>query len=153
MHKINWGRVVICGLGAALAWSALSDAPPGDSWQGADRGRASRADSRTRARGGWLYAQRGGRHLGDVAVSTLRPRYGTGLKTAAIVGLSWWLIGSVFTAHWAAFGFIRFRDVIALMMTSLPVLIGVTVLASRAYQDKPGNEPVVVGFSGARPSP
>ena len=24
MDKINWGRVVLCGLGAALAWSALS---------------------------------------------------------------------------------------------------------------------------------
>jgi hypothetical protein len=86
----------------------------------------------------WLYA-------------AIRPRYGAGPGTAVIVGFSWWLIGSVFTGHWAAFGFIRFRDVIGLMIASLPVLIAVTMLAARAYQEKPADEPGAAGVAGAGP--
>lgn len=141
MAKINWSRVVLCGLGAALAWSALSTlilvmfgralieaAPPGP-LLGTDRAVAGFSLNAVAGIWAiWLYA-------------AIRPRYGAGPRTAAIGGFSWWLIGSIFTCHWAAFGFIRFRDVIGLMISSLPVLIAVTMLAARAYQDKSAARP------------
>jgi hypothetical protein len=137
VHTINWSRVVLCGLAAALAWSALSlpilvifgraliEAAPPEPLLGAERAAAGFA---LNAAAGiwamWLYV-------------VLRPRYGTGPRTAAICGFSWWLIGSIITCHWAAFGLIRFRDVIGVISASLPVLIAVTVLAARAYREKP----------------
>ena len=136
MHKINWSRVVLCGLGAALAWSALSlpilvvfgraliEAAPPAPLLGADRAAAGFA---LNALAGiwamWLYA-------------ALHPRYGAGPRTAAIGGFSWWLIGSIVTCHWTALGLIRFRDVIGVIIASLPVLVAVTMLAARAYQEK-----------------
>jgi hypothetical protein len=136
MDKINWSRVIVCGLGAALAWSALSTvilvvfgrpliaaAPPGP-LLGA--GRAAAGFTLNAVAGVWtlwLYA-------------AIRQRYGAGPRTAAIAGFSWWLIGSIFTFHWSAFGFIRFRDVVGITIASLPVLIAVTALAARAYEER-----------------
>jgi hypothetical protein len=151
MSRINWGRVVLCGLGAALAWSALSlpilvvfgralieAAPPGP-LLGPDRAAAGFV---LNAMAGiwaiWLYA-------------AIRPRYGRGPRPAVVAGFSWWLIGSIFTGHWAAFGFIRFRDVIGLIVAGLPVLIAVTMLAARAYQDESADEPASVGVADAGP--
>ena len=140
MRTINWGRVILCGLGAGVAWSALSlpllvvfgraliEAAPPAPLLGPERAAAGFA---LNAAAGiwamWLYA-------------VIRPRYGAGPGSAAIAGFSWWLIGSIFTCHWAAFGFMRFRDVIGLMVASLPVLIAVSMLASRAYQDESMDE-------------
>jgi hypothetical protein len=151
MYKINWGRVVLCGLGAGLAWSALSlpilvvfgralieAAPPGP-LLGTDRAAAGFALNAVAGIWAiWLYA-------------AIRPRYGAGPRTAAIGGFSWWLIGSIFTCHWTSFGFIRFRDVIGLIIASLPVLIAVTMLAARAYQEKSADEAGGVGVAGAGP--
>jgi hypothetical protein len=148
MHKLNWGRVVLCGLGAALAWSALSlpilvvfgraliEAAPPAPLLGPARAAAGFA---LNAGAGiwamWLYA-------------AIRPRYATGPRAAAIGGFSWWLIGSIVTCHWTALGLIRFRDVIGLIIASLPVLIAVTMLAARAYHEQSANEPGDVGIAG-----
>lgn len=71
----------------------------------------------------WLYA-------------ALRPQYGAGPRTAAIAGFSWWLIATIATWQWADLGFIRFRDLIGLMIGSLPVLVAVTMFGAWAYEKR-----------------
>lgn len=135
---INWRRLSLCGLGAGLAWSFLSlpililfggeivDAVPRPLVT------VGRVGSFTlNAVAGiwavWLYA-------------AIRPRYGAGPKTAAIAGFSWWLIATIATWQWSDLGFIPLRDLLGLMIASLPTLIAVTMVGAWCYreEDPPG---------------
>ena len=134
MGEINWRGVFMCGSAAGLAWSLLS--VPLLVLAGGDIIDAVPRPFVTVGRIGsftlnvvagiwavWLYA-------------AIRPCYGAGPKTAAIAGFSWWLIATIATWQWADLGFIRFRDLVGLMTASLPILIAVTIVGARSYQEK-----------------
>ena len=134
MDGINWRRVFMCGSGAGLAWSLLS--VPLLIVFGGEIIEAVPRPLVTVGRLGsftlnvvagiwaiWLYA-------------AIRPRYGEGLRTAAIAGFSWWLIATIATWQWVDLGFIRLSDLIGLMVASLPTLIAVTMVAAWSYQEK-----------------
>jgi len=131
---INWRRVLMCGSGAGLAWSFLS-LPllilfGGEIIEAVPRPLVTvgRIGSFTlNAVAGiwavWLYA-------------AIRPRYGAGPKTAAIAGFSWWLIATIATWPWVDLGFIRFRDLVGLIIASLPTLIAVTMVGAWSYREE-----------------
>ena len=136
MEKIKWSRVVVCGLGAGLAWSALSvpilvvfgraliEAMPPTPLLGGVRFPAGLAlNSAAGIWAIWLYA-------------AIRPRYGAGPKAAALAGFSWWLIASIASSQWSIFGYIRFLDLLGLIVSSLPVLMTVTVMTASSYEGK-----------------
>jgi hypothetical protein len=79
----------------------------------------------------WLYA-------------AIRPRYGSGHRTAAIAGFSWWLIATINTWQWGDIGFIPVRNLAGLIIASLPVLVAVTMLGARSYREN---------LSHAQPTP
>lgn len=137
MGGINWRSVFICGSGAGLAWSLMTlpililfggeiiDAVP----------RPLVAVGRIGSFGlnvvagiwaMWLYA-------------AIRPRYGAGPKTAAIAGFSWWLIATIATWQWKEVGLLRFSGLLSLIVASLPILIVVTMVGARFYQDDEGH--------------
>ena len=134
MEDINWRRVFSCGSGAGLAWSLLS--VPLLVLFGGDIIDTVPRPFVTVGRMGsvvlnivagiwavWLYA-------------AVRPRYGAGSKTAAIAGFSWWLIATIATWQWIDLGFIRLRDLVGLMIASLPALIAVTMVGAWSYREK-----------------
>ena len=134
MGGINWRRVFMGGSGAGLAWSFLS--LPFLILFGCEIIEAVPRPLVTVGRIGsftlnvvagiwavWLYA-------------AIRPRYGAGLKTAAIAGFSWWLIGTIVTWQWGDIGFIPLRDLVGLIIASLPTVIAVTMVGAWSYQEE-----------------
>ena len=129
---INWRRVFTCGSASGLAWSFLS-LPililfGGDIIEAVPRplvtvGRIGSFSLNVVAGiwAVWLYA-------------AIRPRYGAGLETAAIAGFSWWLIATIATWQWADIGFIPWRDLVGLIIASLPTLIAVTMFGAWSYR-------------------
>jgi len=137
MGKINWGRVVLCGIAAGLTWTALSSVITAfvarDFVAAVPGGRLS-------APGGslvaflfvlnlvmgiwamWLYA-------------AIRPRYGPGLKTAVLTGFSWWIITSLVDATWGSFGFVASSAVLPPMAASLPAIIIAAVVGAWLYRE------------------
>lgn len=136
MGRINWGRVFVCGLAAGLAWSFLSI--PILILFGGDIVYAVPRPLVTVTR------------LGSIAVNVvagiwavwlytaIRPRYGVGPRPAAIAGFSWWLLATIITWQWADLGFLRFRDLGALMVVSLPALIAVVMVAVWPHRETDG---------------
>lgn len=134
MGRINWRRVVMCGSGAGLAWSFLS-LPllilfGGEIIEAVPRPlvTVSRIGSFTlNVVAGiwavWLYA-------------AIRPRYGAGPKAAAIAGFSWWLLATIATWQWADIGLIPLRDLVWLIIASLPTLIAVTIGGASSYREE-----------------
>lgn len=125
MQRINWGRVLPCGLVAGLVWTALSSVVT--AFAGQEFSAAVPGNKLAAPRGGlivflfvvnlvegvwamWLYA-------------AIRPRYGPGPKTAVIVGLSWWVISSLIDVTWGSFGFVPARALLGPMAASLPAII------------------------------
>jgi len=102
LGRINWTRLIICGLVAGIVWtvtSALSTWFVGADFNAAVPGNKIFAPSAGLAAfllavnlaGGiwaiWLYA-------------SIRPCYGAGAKTAAIAGMSWWIVSTLADATW-----------------------------------------------------
>jgi hypothetical protein len=135
--KINWRRVLLCGIVAGLAWTVLS------SMITASVARdfvAAVPNARLSAPSGgliafllivnlvmgiwamWLYA-------------AVRPRYGPGPKTAAVVGFSWWVISSLVDATWGSFGFVAPKAVLAPVAASLPAIIVAAVVGAWFYRE------------------
>jgi len=48
----------------------------------------------------------------------------------------WWLIATIATWQWVDLGFIRLRDLVGLMIASLPALIAVTMIGAWSYQQR-----------------
>jgi hypothetical protein len=111
MGRINWSRIIICGLVTGVVWtilSAISTWYLGADFNAAVPGNKILAPSAALAAflfalnlsGGlwamWLYA-------------AIRPRYGAGAKTALLVGFTWWAVTSLADATWGSFGFVPVR--------------------------------------------
>ncbi len=137
MRKINWRRVLLCGLVAGLVWTLLSSVLTTfvayDFVAAVPDGRLSAPSS------GlivflflvnivmgmwpmWLYA-------------AIRPRYGPGPKTAAVAGFSWWVISSLIDVTWGSFGFVPAKALLAPMAASLPAIIAAAMVGAWPYKE------------------
>jgi hypothetical protein len=70
----------------------------------------------------WLYA-------------AIRPRYGGGLKTAAVAGSAWWVISSLIDATWGSFGFVSANALLGPMLGSLPAIIAAALAGAWFYTE------------------
>ena len=137
MRKINWGRVVLCGIVAGLAWTVLSSivtaffardfvaAVPGGRLSAPSLGLVAFLFIVNLVMGiwaMWLYA-------------AIRPRYGPGPKTAVLTGFSWWVISSLIDATWGSFGFVAPKAILAPMAASLPAIIVAAVVGAWLYRE------------------
>jgi hypothetical protein len=136
MGKINWGRVVLCGLltfsvslllglvvfvfalgetefvravetaRPTLPWLPMILHPAGGIWVM------------------WLYA-------------AIRPRYGPGPKTAAIAGVALWIIGAVINFLWVSMGLLPFSPGALLVPAAvgLPITIVGAVVGAWQYKE------------------
>ncbi len=137
MQRINWARVLLCGLVAGLVWTVLSSVVTvlaGQSFSAAVPG------NRLAAPGAglilfllvvnlvegvwtmWLYA-------------AIRPRYGAGPRTALISGSSWWVISSLIDATWGSFGFVPARALLGPMAASLPAILLSALAGAWCYRE------------------
>lgn len=136
MSKINWWRVLGCGLLAGIVWIILGSLVT--SLLG--REFAALPNNHLRAPTAsflvvnvvldllegisilWLYA-------------AIRPLYGPGAKTAGIAAFAWWFIVSLGDATWCSFGFFPPHTVVPLMIGTLPAIILATLAGARFYKD------------------
>jgi len=137
MGKINWARVLLCGVATGVVWTILSATSTwymGADFNAAVPGNKILAPSAGLAAflfalnliGGlwamWLYA-------------AIRPRYGAGAKTALLVGFAWWAVTSLADATWGSFGFVPVRALWPVMAISLPELMVAAVVGAWLYRE------------------
>jgi hypothetical protein len=134
--KVNWSRVVCCGLLAGIVWIVLG--------------------SVATALLGRRFAALPHNHLGtptlgfllfNVALDLLegisilwlyaaiRPLYRPGAKTGVIAAFAWWFIVTLGDATWCSFGFFPASTVIPLMIGTLPALILATLAGAKFYKE------------------
>ena len=136
MSKINWSRVLGCGLLAGIAWIILGSvvtallgqdfAALPNNHLGSPTARFVMFNALLDLLEGisilWLYA-------------AIRPLYSPGAKTAVIAAFAWWFIVTLGAATWCSFGFFPPRTVIPLMIGTLPALILATLAGARFYKE------------------
>ena len=136
MNKINWTRVLGCGLLAGVVWIVLGSFVT--ALLGRDFAALPNNHLGTPTPGFiafnamldllegisilWLYA-------------AIRPLYHPGTKTAVIAAFAWWLIVSLGDATWCSFGFFPPRTVVPLMIGTLPALMLATLAGARFYKE------------------
>ncbi len=135
--KMNWRRVVLCGIVACLVWTVLSSLITAY----LSKDFVAAVPNHRLAKPGvgivvfllivslvmgiwamWLYA-------------AIRPRYGPGPKTAVIAGFAWWLISSCADATWGSFGFVTPSALLPPMAASLPALIVAAIVGAWLYRE------------------
>ena len=137
MGKINWARVIVCGIVAGLVWSVLTSlittffskefvaAVPGGRLAAPPHGMVAFLLVLNLLMGMWaiwLYA-------------AIRPRYGPGIKTAAIAGFAWWLIAVIDDSTWGSLGFVPLHPLLVPVATSLPALVIAAVAGAWLYRE------------------
>jgi len=136
MRKINWVRVLACGLVAGVVWiilGSLVTALLGRDFAALPNNHLGRptlgfivlnvvVDLLAGISILWLYA-------------AIRPRYGPGARTAATAAFAWWFIVSLEDAIWCSFGLFPPRTVIPLMFGTLPALILATLTGAKFYKE------------------
>lgn len=136
MSKINWSRVLGCGLLAGVIWLVLGSIVT------ALLGRSFAALPNNR-----LGAPTLGFALLNIAIdllegisilwlyASIRSTYRPGARTAIIAAFAWWLIVSLGDATWCSFGFFPPSTVIPLMIGTLPALVLATLSGARFYRE------------------
>jgi hypothetical protein len=136
MSKINWSRVLGCGLLAGVVWiilGTLVTALLGRDFAALPNNHLAKPtlgftllnvllDLLEGVSILWLYA-------------AIRPRYGPGAKTAAIAALAWWFIVTLGDATWCSFGLFPPSSVIPLMAGTLPALVLAALAGARLYKE------------------
>lgn len=142
MGRINWRRVVLCGLLTGVVWGVLyaialplvlverHDISPSLPVTTLDE-----PGSSTGLRAVvvimplvlgistiWLYA-------------AIRPRYGPGPKTAALAGVAVWFFGSWVDATWAVFKGVRLGAFVGPAAVSLPIVLVAAVVGAWLYKE------------------
>ena len=136
MSRINWSRVLACGLLAGVVWIVLGTI--------------------VTALLGRDFAALPNNHLGAPTVAfvivnvvvdllagvtilwlyaAIRPRYGAGAKTAVVAAFAWWLIVSLEDVIWCSFGLFPPFTLVPLMIGTLPALILATLVGARFYAE------------------
>jgi hypothetical protein len=129
---IGWRQLVIAGCGAGIAWAFVSI--PLLVLLGGDLVYAVPRPLVTwnRVAGFGLNLIAGVWALWIYAA--ISPRYGRGLRSAALAGCSWWLIATITTWQWSDIGFLRLQDLRWLIVGSLPVLTLITIGGAWSYE-------------------
>jgi len=136
MNRINWSRVLVCGLLAGLVWLVLGSvvtallgrefaALPHNQLGAPTPGFVALNITIDLLEGIsilWLYA-------------SIRQTYGPGAKTAVIAACAWWFIVTLGDITWCSFGFFPARAVVPLMIGTLPALVLATLAGARFYKD------------------
>jgi len=136
MRKLNWWRVLGCGLVAGIIWIMLGSmvtALLGRDFAALPNNHLAKPslsfillnvafDLMEGVSLIWLYA-------------LLRPFYGPGAKSAVIAAFAWWFIVTLGDATWCSFGLFPPRTVIPLMMGTLPALVLATLAGARFYKE------------------
>jgi len=136
MSRMNWSRVLLCGLLAGIVWIILGSIVT--ALLGRDFAALPHNRLGTPTPGFillnivmdvlegisilWLYA-------------AIRPRFGPGAKTAIIAAFAWWVIVSLGDATWCSFGFFPASTVVPLMVGTLPALVLATIIGARFYRE------------------
>lgn len=142
MSKINWTRVLGCGLLTGIVWiilGSLVTALLGRDFAALPNNQLGRptvgfiafnvvVDLLEGISILWLYA-------------AIRLLYAPGARTAAIAAFAWWVIVSLGDATWCSFGFFPPRTVVPLMVGTLPALILATLAGARFYKERTSNQP------------
>lgn len=136
MSKINWYRVLGCGLLAGIVWIVLGTA--------------------VTALLGRSFAALPNNHLGSptpafiivniildllegVSIlwlyAAIRPRYGPGARTAIIAAFAWWFIVSLEDFTWCSFGLFPANTIIPLMIGTLPALVLAALTGAWLYRE------------------
>ena len=135
-NKINWPRVLGCGLLAGVVWIILGTidtavlardfiALPNNRLGAPTPGFVALNivfDLLTGISILWLYA-------------AIRPRYGPGAKTATIAAFALWFMVSLEDAIWCSFELFPARTIIPLIFGALPALIIATLVGARFYKE------------------
>ena len=136
MSKINWPRVLGCGLLAGIVWIVLGTAVTalfGRSFAALPNNHLGRPtpafivvnvilDLLEGISIVWLYA-------------AIRPRYGPGARTAIIAALAWWFIVSLEDFTWCSFGIFPASTIIPLMVGTLPALVLAAITGAWLYRE------------------
>ena len=137
MGKINWSRVILCGVLTGVVWTVLSaistwyvgadfnSAVPGNKILAPSAGLAAFLLSVNLAGGiwaMWLYA-------------AIRPRYGAGAKTAVVAGFSWWVVSTLADATWGSFGLVPVKALLPVSAVSLPEMIVAALVGAWLYRE------------------
>jgi hypothetical protein len=136
MGKINWSRVLGCGLLAGIVWIILGSgvtALLGRDFAALPNNNLGRPTT------GFLVFNVVLDLLEGISIvwlyAAIRPLYRPGAKTAVIAAFAWWLIVSLGDATWCSFGFFPPSMVIPLMIGTLPALIIATLVGAKLYKE------------------
>jgi len=131
MNAVRWGRIVVFGSLAGVAWTLLSAAVlalVGDDFVAA-------LPSRTRGVERFLLAANGAAGVWAMwPYASIRGQYGPGLKSAAIAGLGWWFIQTMQSSKWVALGSVPIAVAWAPAAGTLPAMILTTALRAWCYE-------------------
>ena len=136
MNKINWSRVLSCGLLAGIVWIVLGSLVTSV----LGRHFAALPNNRLGApTPGFLVVNVVLDLLDGISIlwlyAAIRPLYGPGAKTAGIAAFAWWFFVSLGDATWCSFGFFPPHTVVPLMIGTLPAIILATLAGARFYKD------------------
>jgi hypothetical protein len=136
MAKINWSRVLLCGVLAGIVWiilGAMVTATLGRDFAALPNNHLAAPTP------GWVIFNLFIDLLEGISVlwlyAAVRPLYGPGAKTAIIAAFAWWFIVSLGDATWCSFGFFPPRTVIPLMIGTLPALVLATIAGAKFYKE------------------
>lgn len=136
MNAINWPRMLVCGLLAGVVWIILGTivtAVLARDFIALPHNRLASptpafvvlniaANLLTGVSMLWLYA-------------AIRPRYGPGVRTAAIAAFASWFIVGIEDAIWCTFELFPARTIIPLIFGTLPALIIATLIGAKFYKE------------------
>ena len=142
--KINWGRILLCGLLTGGLWFSLVlliMAFVGKDFVMAVVAAAQRNPNPS-ALPRWLLNPAVFFALNLVIglwmmwlYAAIRPRYGPGPKTAAVAAFAVWFIGVVTDAFFGLSGIILPTTLVAPVAAALPAMVLATVVGARYYQE------------------
>jgi len=135
--KMNWRRVLACGILAGVVWTALSAvvtvvagqafsrAVPGNRLAAPSASLIAFLSAVNLAEGVWamwLYA-------------AIRPRYGGGPRAAVVVGLAWWVVSTLVDVTWGSFGFVPAGALVGPAAASLPATVLAAIAGAWRYTE------------------
>lgn len=134
MSKLNWPRLLLCGLLAGVIWIILGSAVTailGGDFAALPNNRLGKPTA------GFILFNIALDLLEGISIlwlyACIRPVYGAGAKTAVLSAFGWWCIVTLGDAAWCSFGFFPPQTVIPLIIGTLPAVIVATLAGARFY--------------------